>query len=383
MFIPIRDLWWLAAGGGAGYGARYLKLRIDAAVAARRRRQLRMQTLYGYNPHSLVSIAPGAQFWSTPDIDGAIIYSEFGKVWLAAGDPLTAREDRAELARQFAADARKKGRVVAFVPASSDFAQLATLSGFTAVKAGASPYFDLQTWNPRGDAAKKLRAGVNQARRAGVTVEVISGEISDTLKQETASLCLRWLEARRAGTSFGWLVALDPFLHSDHKKYFAARVDGKLVGFLAASPIPTRKAWYLEDVLRLPDAPPGTATLLVFEALTALKSEGVSLATLGTVPLAEEGDDIALGEHPRIERTFQLAARNLGDIYNFEGLRRFKGKFVPTRWESEYILSQRGVMIPARVGHAIVRALVPSGLTHVTKSLASSSQVVNRTHPPN
>jgi lysylphosphatidylglycerol synthetase-like protein (DUF2156 family) len=244
-----------------------------------------MQTLYGYNPHSLVSIAPGAQFWSTPDIDGAIIYSEFGKVWLAAGDPLTALEDRGELARQFAAVARKKGRVVAFVPASSDFAELATRNGFTAVKAGASPYFDLQTWNPRGDAAKKLRAGVNQARRAGVKIEVISGGVSDTLKQETASLCLRWLEARRAGTSFGWLVALDPFLHSDYKKYFAARVDGKLVGFLAASPIPTRKAWYLEDVLRLPDAPPGTATLLVFEALKALKAEGISLATLPRVSI--------------------------------------------------------------------------------------------------
>ncbi len=396
MFIPLRQLWWLAAGGGAaaGYGARYMKARINFALAERRRLRtpdptgelLRLQTLYGYNPHSLVSIAPGAQLWSTPDIDGAVIYGEFGRVWLAAGDPLAPREDMAELARQFAAFAKKKGRVAAFVPASTELAKLVSSRQFTPVKVGASPYFDLKTWNPRGDSAKKLRAGVNQARRAGVKVEVVS-TVDEKLRAETARLCLRWLDTRRAGTTFGWLVALDPFLHSDHKKY----------GFLAASPIPARKAWYLEDVLRLPDAPQGTATLLVFEALMALKAEGVTLATLGTAPLAAEGgEDIACGEHPMIERTFRAASRKLGAFYNFEGLRRFKGKFVPSWWESEYILSQPGVTIPPRIGHAIVRALVPGGLTqlltrqvlriareNVTKTLAPSSKVVNSRQPSN
>src|SRR5216110_3822842 len=123
IYIPVRHLWWLAASSGAGYGARYMKARINFAVAARRRRRtpdptgelLRLQTLYGYNPHSLVSIAPGALLWSTPDIDGAIIYGEFGHVWLAAGDPLAPPDEAAELARQFAAFARKRNRVVAFV----------------------------------------------------------------------------------------------------------------------------------------------------------------------------------------------------------------------------------------------------------------------------
>src|SRR2546430_17022215 len=121
MSIPIRDLWWLA-GGGAGYGAGYMKMRIDAAITGRRRRHapdptgelLRLQTLYGYNPHSLVSIAPGALLWSTPDIDGAIVYGEFGRVWLAAGDPLAPLGDMAELGRQFGAFGQSKDRRGAF-----------------------------------------------------------------------------------------------------------------------------------------------------------------------------------------------------------------------------------------------------------------------------
>ena len=171
MFIPVHDLWWLAAGG-AGYGARYMKARIEAARSARKRRRvpdptgelLRLQTLYGFNAHSLVSIAPGALLWSTPDIDGAIIYGEFGRVWLATGDPLAPLDDMAELARQFAAFAKRKGRAVAFVPTSAAFARMVAPRDFTALKVSAAPYFDLQTWNPRGDCAKKIRAGVNQAR---------------------------------------------------------------------------------------------------------------------------------------------------------------------------------------------------------------------------
>lgn len=369
MPIPIHDLWWIAAGGGAG--ARVMKSRIEAVISARRRRSLpdptgellRLQTLYGYNPHALVSIAPGAQRWSTPDIDGAIIYGEFGRVWLAAGDPLASREEMAELARQFATFAKLKGRVAAFVPTTVEFANHVAPRQFTAVKVGAAPYFDLKVWNPRGDCAKKLRAGVNQARRAGVEVQYFD-DADERLRKETAELCLRWLGTRRAATTFGWLIALDPFLHSEYKKYFAARIDGKLVGFVAASPIPTRKGWYLEDVISAPDAPQGTATLLVVQALNELKVQGASLATLGTSPLASDGAN-DLPTNRVIARALEIAARRLGGFYNFEGLRRFKSKFVPTWWESEYALAQHGVAIPPRVGHAIVRALVPGGLTQL------------------
>jgi phosphatidylglycerol lysyltransferase len=368
MHIPLRELWWLAAGG-AGYGARYVRLRVNTALRRKHAppdptgELLRLQTLYGYNAHSLVSITPGAQLWSTPEIDGAVIYSEFGRVWLAAGDPLASEEDAVELARLFVLAAKKQGRVAAFVPVTERFAREAARVGLGALKVGAAPYFDLRTWSPRGDRAKKLRAGVNQARRAGVRVEAIE-EADDKLKRETESLCRQWLNTRRAATSFGWLFLLDPFQHAAHKKFFAARDErGSLVGFLAASPIPSRGGWYIEDVLRAPDAPPGTADLLVFEALTILAATGARLATLGTSPLARDGaEDVPAGGFPVVARALRVASKRLGTFYNFEGLRRFKAKFVPTHWESEYILGPRGVTIPPRVAYAVMRAIAPGGV---------------------
>jgi phosphatidylglycerol lysyltransferase len=377
--IPARELWWLAAGG-ASYGARFVRERWRVARSWPGAFEdptdylLDLQSQYGYNAHSLVSVAPGASSWSCREFEGAVVYSKFGHVWLAAGDPLTDPRHIPELARRFAKAVRQSGGIAAFVPTTGRFAQIAAGSGFTAVKVGAAPYFDLTTWNPRGDRAKKMRSGINQARRAGVSVE--RWESFDTArKTETTDLCLQWLGSRRAATSFGWLMALDPFLHADRKRYYGARDgDGHLVGLIAASPMPARECWYLEDVLRHPGAPHGTADLLVVEALTGLAADGVKLATLGTAPLAKEGDDVVpKGDHRVVEGALRIASKRLESFYNFEGLRRFKSKFVPSWWESEYVIAQRGVMVPPRVAHAVLRAIAPGGVAQLlTRKVARS-----------
>jgi lysylphosphatidylglycerol synthetase-like protein (DUF2156 family) len=57
-----------------------------------------------------------------------------------------------------------------------------------------------------------------------------------------------------------------------------------------------------------------------------------------------------------------LASKRLSAFYSFEGLRRFKSKFVASWWENEYALVQHGVLVPSRVAHALLRAIVPGGL---------------------
>lgn len=361
--IPTHDWWWLAAGGGAGYGARYARPS-RSAVSDSTGELLRLQTLYGYNAHSLVSIASGARLWSDPEIDGAVIYNEFGRVWLASGDPLAHEDETARLASRFVAAAQQQHRLAVFMPATARFARAGVESGLRAVKIGASPYFDLKTWSPRGNRAKHLRASLNQARRKGISVEAVE-TIEGKLREEIIALCQKWLATRRAAASFGWLFALDPFRHAAHKKFFTARdTEGNLVGFLAASHIPARDGWYLEDVLRRPGAPSGTSDVLVFEALKRLGEDGASMATLGTAPLAREGcDEASTGDFPRVERALRLTASRARVFYNFTGLRRFKAKFAPTWWESEYALVARGALfVSPRITYALTRAVLPDGI---------------------
>ena len=268
--------------------------------------------------------------------------------------------------------ARKRRRIAAFVPATERFARAGLKIGLSGVKVGAAPYFDLRTWSPRGDSAQKSRSGVQPTKRVGAKIR--KGEnLGEEIRKETEALCQRWLKSRRAASNFGWLFVLDPFLHGELKRFFAARDEkGRLVGFLSASPMPTREGWYLEDVLRAPDAPAGTADLLVVEALKTLAAEGAKLATLGTSPLAKEGEQaVATGDYQLTERMIHKTAARLERFYNFGGLRRFKAKFVPSWWESEYVLVSRGKMVPPRVAYAILRAIVPGGVAQlITRQIA-------------
>ena len=327
---------------------------------------LRLYQLYGYNAHALVGIARSIRLWTSLKTEGAVAYNEFGKVWLVPGDPLASADDLVQISHSFLRKAAAEGRVVGFMPATEQFAKHSSELGLRAIKIGSAPYFDLTTWAPRGDRAKKARAGVNQARRAGVQVtEVV--EVDEKLVRETACLCKSWLTTRRSAIRFEWLFTVDLFQHKEQKKYFTARdVTGRLVGFLAASPIPARNGWYLEDVLRSKNAPNGTTDLLVVEVLDSLKRSGARLATLGTTLMATEGGaspDVHIS--PVLSTVAWSVARCFSIFYNFNGVRRFKTKFAPSWWESEYVLMSPSITAPPRVFGACIHAIVPAGPTYL------------------
>ena len=323
---------------------------------------LRLQKLYGYNAHSLVGISPDVSKWFDFRTQSGLTFTEHGKIRLVAGEMLGSDDNLEAAVRRFVDEARAEKKLVAFLPTTEKFARAVAPLGFEAVKIGASPYFDLPTWNPRGNKAKKMRAGVNQATRAGVAVEQ-AAQRNLSFCREVADLCENWSNTRRAAVKFGWLFELAPFQHAERKKFFAARnAQGKLVGLLAASPIPARDGWYLEDVLRAADSPNGTTDLLVYEALKTLAGEGAKLATLGTSPLAGDGaDSLADDQRPLSKKLLNVSREYFEPIYNFKGLRHFKGKFVPSWWESEYVLLPKGFFVPPQVANTFARAVLPNG----------------------
>ena len=363
-----RHVWLIVAGGGAGAAGRYLQLYIrhthklilpDPTVDL-----LKLHQSCGYNAHALVGISPGIRSWKSTEAEGAVAYNEFGKVWLVPGDPLTSSENLTKVTKGFLRAARANHRVVGFMPVTEQFAKESRSLGLRAVRVGSAPYFDLATWAPRGDRAKKARAGVNQARRAGLRVVEVT-EVDEQLVRETACLCKSWMTTRRSPIKFSWLFSIDLFHHKERKKYFTARdANGKLEGFLAASPIPARDGWYLEDVLRAKDAPNGTTELLVVEVLELLRRDGAKLATLGTAPMAMEGRvDPEVRVSSFLSKLTRLIATCFSVFYNFGGVRRFKTKFAPSWWESEYVLISRELTAPMRVLRAFVQAIVPVGPT--------------------
>ena len=325
---------------------------------------VKLQSLYGYNEHTFVLDPEAGKVWSDAG-RGGICYVERGNVWLVTGEPLAAEGDLCEITRKFISHARQNRKLVVFLPTSERFARAVCGQNYRIHKIATSPYFDLEKWDPRGNPAKGLRLGLNRARRAGVGVERVA-DITPAFQGEVNELSATWLGGRSAGLSFGWLFRLAPFQNAEAKRYFAARdAKGQLVGLLAASPIPARDGWYLEDVLRRADAPTGTADLLVFEALRGLAADGAKLATLGTVPLSDIGGDELSSDGRLLDPILNFTRRNLKPIYNIEGLRCFKSKFVPSWWENEYVVVSKGYLQAPRTGLAILRVIFGDSLPRI------------------
>ena len=321
---------------------------------------------YGYEQQSFLSLYDGSEVWFAPHVEAAVVFRRVGRVAIVTAAPIAERKDWEPVTKNFLAFCREQNLDCLMLPISTEFSAVARDCGMGLLPVGESGYFKLPEWKPTGDRAKKVRAGVNQARGAGLSVKSFNpdSEMNFALRKEIDQLCADWIESREID-ALGWLLELNPFKFSEQKRYFLAHnAEGKLEGMLACSPIPARNGWYLEDLIRSSNSERGVSELLVVEALKQLAAEGAELATLGTSPLA----NIKVGEQFRLTtRILQFIYERFDSYYHFKQLHRFKAKFAPTFTDTEYL-----AIWPPRARMRMVRAAIlvldPRGLTGMTQA---------------
>jgi lysylphosphatidylglycerol synthetase-like protein (DUF2156 family) len=82
--------------------------------------------------------------------------------------------------------------------------------------------------------------------------------------------------------------------------------------------------------------------------------------------MATEGvDDPDIHVSPVLSSAAWFVAGCFSIFYNFDGVRRFKAKFAPSWWESEYVLISQNVTAPPRILSAFIHAIVPAGLSYL------------------
>jgi lysylphosphatidylglycerol synthetase-like protein (DUF2156 family) len=321
---------------------------------------------YGYEYQSFLSLYGGMQSWVSRDPEAAVVYRRVGRVAVVAAAPLTARGDLLEVTRRFLDFCGRQKLDCLMLPVGGEYAAIARSCGMALLHIGESGYFKLPEWRPAGDRAKKVRAGVNQATRAGVRVEPYdpSQRLDLRARAEIEEVCQAWVNTREVD-ALGWLLELDPFHLSENKRYFLARrTDGKLEGMLVCSPIYARDGWYMEDLIRRPGAERGVSELLIVEALKRLAAEGARLATLGTSPLAGVEPQ---GQFKQTSRLLKLIYEHLDAFYHFKALHRFKAKFAPSFVDQEYVAIYPP-RIRLRMALAVIGAFDPAGFTGVLAS---------------
>jgi phosphatidylglycerol lysyltransferase len=277
---------------------------------------------WGWNATSFQTLSQEFSYWFTKD--GYVAYAECGGAWVCAGAPIADTERLSQVANAFVDAAAAQGKRASFFAVEQRFLNATGMSSFLL---GEQPVYDPGTWTAHLRRAPSLREQLRRARAKGVhvTTGVPSGDSHELTRVHEA-----WL-SRHPLPSMGFLTGLDPFSAQRPRRYFVARSNTEsILGFATLSPVYARQGWLFEHLVRAPNAPNGTVELLIDCAMRILAEEGVSWATLGLAPLA--GD---------VARPLRWVRRWAEPFYNFEGLRAFKAKLGPIRWDPVYLAYPR------------------------------------------
>jgi phosphatidylglycerol lysyltransferase len=318
-----------------------------------RARVLSLLRRHGWNATSFQILEQGFSYWFEADT-ACVAYVDTGGAWVAAGAPIAAEERLGDVARAFTSAAERLGRCACFFATERRFA---SVSGFEHLLVGEQPVWDPRAWPLTLRQTPSLREQLRRARAKGVRVSRAAPDAYASpeapLRSAIESLIRSW-QGSKAMPPMGFLVGIDPFEFAAERRLFVARLGddeaAPMMGFAAAIPVFARRGWFLEDLIRAPNAPNGTTELLVDAAMSDAAALGSDYLTLGLSPLA--GD---------VPWSLGVARKYSAPLYDFGGLRAFKAKFRPQRWTPIHLSYPRGLSA-TRAVYESLRAFARRGL---------------------
>lgn len=342
----------------------------SAAPDPERAEVLRLLQVHGWSSISFQILEPDFCYWfdkaDPTEASAVVAYVDAPGYRVVAGSPVAAPEAVGAVARRFVEACAEDRRRVVFFAVEGPFLE-ALQSLDPPLPHDALPIAEQPEWDPagytlKGSRRRSLRAQVNRARNKGVRVRRVDAEEIATapgpIRAEIESVLHRWLASRRMSV-MRFLVDLEPFTFPEARRYYVAEQGDRAVGFLAAIPVYRRKGWFFEDVIRVPEAPNGTAELLIHTALQDAHEHGDGYVTLGMAPLA--GVPAGPGPHRQLRGALRWCYARLGLLYHFPGVRSFKARFHPDEWVPQYM-----VACPPKAGaralHAVLSAFAGGGL---------------------
>ncbi len=292
--------------------------------------------LHGRNPTAYQILNRGFDHWFAASEDAVVGYVEAGSWWVVGGDPVCRGDQLDRYSAEFEQVAAARQRKVCYLGAS-DALRRAAGSGHSSTTIGADPVCRPALWAGHIAAHSSLRAQLHRAANKGVTTSRWS---SDRASGDGGlrECLVEWLDARGL-PPLHFLVEPDTLGNLVDRQVFVAERDGTTVGFLVASPIPARRAWIVEQLVRRPSAPNGTAELLVDSAMGWCASHEVEEVSLGTAPLSDRAGRLDSPVWLRALLAWQRA--HVRRFYNFKGLEAFKAKFWPDRWDPVYAIANQ------------------------------------------
>ncbi len=261
-----------------------------------------------------------------------IMYQASGSSWVSMGDPVGPALHCEALAWEFLECCDGMAVSPVFYQVAPENLSLYIDLGLTLTKLGEEARIPLRTFSLEGAARADLRQSHRRAARDGAEFTVVPRKEVPEILPQLRAVSDAWLADKDAGEKRFSLGYFD-------ERYLACfdcalvRRGGAIVAFANI----WRAGGDMElsvDLMRYDDAAPkGVIDFLLIECMLWGKQQGYQWFNLGMAPLS------GLEEHalaPTWHKLGRMVQRYGETFYHFEGLRKYKEKFLPV-WRPRYL----------------------------------------------
>jgi lysylphosphatidylglycerol synthetase-like protein (DUF2156 family) len=271
-----------------------------------------------------------------------LMFGVRGRSWIALGAPVGKDEERMELFWRFRELADAHAARAGFYGLGPDDLPDSVDLGLAIQKTGESAAVPLEAFSLVGRRREVLRRNWRKAGEGGAAFEVLPVGAAVGIMDELKTISDAWLSHHAGGEKSFSMGGFDPRYVAEFPVAVVRGEEGKIVAF-ATMWLSASKVSFSMDLMRYSnDAPKNVMDYLFVELLQWGKDEGYQAFEFGMAPLAGL-DDRPLA--PIMSRVGRLLYERGEEIYNFQGVRRYKDKYDPV-WRPRYIAAPHKWTIP-------------------------------------
>jgi phosphatidylglycerol lysyltransferase len=293
-------------------------------------------------------------FWSA-DRHAVVAYGAVRDRLVALGSPCGPEPAIKRAILDFRHFAATQDRVPLFYEVLEPDLSLYHDLGFDLFKLGELATIRLAEFTLVGKRWEDLRQAVNRSVKERLTFELVEPPFDTALLTDLENVSATWLAEKGAHEKSFSLGRFDVDYFSWSPLALVRRED-RLIAFANVLPPYGPNGTASVDLMRHAEGVPrGTMDFLFARVMQWAKEQGHARFSHGMAPLSAVGDN----PYARInERLAALAFQYGGRFYNYQGLRRYKEKFLP-EWTGAYLAYPRGLWVPGLL--IDIAALVAGG----------------------
>ncbi len=314
-------------------------------------------------PQANLALLGDKRFFFSGSGESFLMFSVRGRSWIALGPPVGRADERMELYWRFRelADAHA-ARPAFYALGPEDLPDVVEL-GFSIQKIGESATVALDSFSITGRRREGLRRNWRKAGECGAAFSVLTPEEVASAIEELKSVSDAWLENHAGGDKSFSMGGFAPRYVGEFPAAVVS-VDGRIVAFATIWATADRSSFSMDLMRYADEAPKNVMDFLFVELLQWGRAEGYVAFAFGGAPLAGLQDRPLA---PILSRVGRLLFERGEELYNFQGVRRYKDKYDPV-WQPRYIAAAHKWAIPGLL--ADIGLLSSGGVSGLTRRAA-------------